>query len=55
MSLNRRGTRLLVNCYDRAVRLYETCQLGKRRRSYTPADLKARLASNKVIESCQST
>jgi len=46
--LNRRGTRLLVNCYDRVVRLYETCQPGKRRRSYTAADLKTRLASAKV-------
>lgn len=48
MILNRRGTRLLVNCYDRVVRLYETCQPGKRRRSYTAADLKTRLASAKV-------
>ena len=48
MTLNRRGTRLLVNCYDRTVRLYETCQPGKRRRSYTPADLKSRLAAAKV-------
>ena len=48
MILNRRGTRLLVNCYDRVVRLYETCQPGKRRRSYTAADLKTRLASARV-------
>ncbi|DBA66106.1 hypothetical protein WJX79_007507 [Trebouxia sp. C0005] len=50
MILNRRGTRLLVNCYDRVVRLYETCQPGKRRRSYTAADLKTRLASAKVTK-----
>ena len=48
MTLNRKGTRLLVNCYDRAVRLYETCQPGNRRRSYTAADLKTRLASSRV-------
>ncbi len=52
MILNRRGTRLLVNCYDRVVRLYETCQPGKRRRSYTAADLKTRLASAKVSHPC---
>ncbi|DBA90420.1 TPA: hypothetical protein ACH3X1_003693 [Trebouxia sp. C0004] len=50
MVLNRRGTRLLVNCYDRVVRLYETCQPGKRRRSYTAADLKNRLMSAKVTK-----
>lgn len=48
MTLNRKGTRLLVNCYDRAVRLYEICHPGRRRRSYTAADLKTRLASAKV-------
>lgn len=48
MTLNRKGTRLLVNCYDRAVRLFEICHPGRRRRSYTAADLKTRLASAKV-------
>ena len=48
MRLNRRGNRLLVNCFDRTVRLYEIHQPGKRRRSYTAADLKAKLAASKV-------
>lgn len=52
MTLNRKGTRLLVNCYDRAVRLYETCHPGKRRKSYSATDLKTRLAAAKV---CKST
>ena len=51
MTLNRKGTRLLVNCYDRAVRLYETCHPGKRRKSYSAADLKTRLAAAKVCKS----
>lgn len=48
MRLNRRGNRLLVNCLDRTVRLYEINQPSKRRRSYTAADLKAKLAASKV-------
>lgn len=48
MRLNRRGNRLLVNCFDRTVRLYDIHQPGKRRRSYTAADLKAKLAASKV-------
>lgn len=54
MTLNRKGTRLLVNCYDRAVRLYETCHPGKRRKSYSAADLKTRLAAVKVVGSMVS-
>ena len=54
MTLNRKGTRLLVNCYDRAVRLYETCHLGKRRKSYSAADLKTRLATAKVCKSVRA-
>ena len=50
MRLNRRSSRLLVNCFDRTVRLYDINQPGKRRRSYTAADLKAKLASAKVGE-----
>ena len=50
MTLNRKGTRLLVNCYDRAVRLYEICHLGRRRKSYSAADLKTRLAAAKVCK-----
>lgn len=54
LTLNRKGSRLLVNCFDRSVRLYEVTQPGKRRRSYNAADLKAKLAASRVSAPGQS-
>ena len=52
LTLNRKGNFLLVNCYDRSLRLYSMARLDHTHARYETAQIREHLAQNKVGELC---